>query len=608
MKITYLKLINFAGVYAGMDRTEIEIDFTKNHLGEDVESNNIVMLFGANGSGKSTILSTLTPFKDSNNDERKDLIIEGKDGYKEIHIQDGEDLYEIEHHYKSSNKCFIKKNGVELNENGGVRSFEDLVSEHLNVDTEFFKLSRIGSNVTNFIDLKTAQRKKFMGNFLPNIDEFLQKYSIVNTKYLAHKKQIKYVADQLDKIEDREVLNNRLESTQERINIKQRNIESTNATINKKRGKVSNLDPDNNIDMRVLELKKEFSTAMKEYKKMKTTIDEYLESYPSLKEYDIKRMNKGIANAQSKIESLNEKVKDLKSTVDSKRVEVNNKSKAIKSKEVQLSKYDSDVTIDKINTTIGNKKKELMSYKDALEETEITNCNFTETELKTMEVSIGLLEEAINNVIYGINTQEKTIFDTVINGDNDISDLENMLTTLNTDINTINDKVQDVNDEINYLTKNFHEQSSILSKRPELCTIDDCGFIKNALKFENAEEDIKKLNVKKDEYKKELKELEYQKDTIENVVRHANSTVNVYDKHFSGNTSTLLKDRSIANQDDFISLIDGTKKELDELFDISDEIKFVKLNDNIELLEDKITSLEEKRKNILNNQEVIEMI
>lgn len=50
MKITRLKLINFIGISHGLNKNEIEIDFSKSN-------NKMVMLLGRNGSGKSTIMS-----------------------------------------------------------------------------------------------------------------------------------------------------------------------------------------------------------------------------------------------------------------------------------------------------------------------------------------------------------------------------------------------------------------------------------------------------------------------------------------------------------------------------------------------------------------------
>ena len=99
MKILYLKLKNFSTIYTAMNKKEIEIDFTKC-------KNNIVLLVGCNGSGKTSILSTLHPFAYAGSMDirsNSNLIMEDKDGYKEIHIKDNDNIYKIQHFYDNFN-------------------------------------------------------------------------------------------------------------------------------------------------------------------------------------------------------------------------------------------------------------------------------------------------------------------------------------------------------------------------------------------------------------------------------------------------------------------------------------------------------------------------
>ena len=84
MKITYLKLVNFANIFAGMGKREIELDLSKS-------INKIILLVGPNGSGKTSILSELHPFAYSGNmDVRNNtsMILENSKGLKEIHFND----------------------------------------------------------------------------------------------------------------------------------------------------------------------------------------------------------------------------------------------------------------------------------------------------------------------------------------------------------------------------------------------------------------------------------------------------------------------------------------------------------------------------------------
>lgn len=179
MKIKYLKLENVAGLLVGSNKTSIEIDFSNSH-------NKIISLQGQNGTGKSCLLSALTPFSSvsSSIDERGSLsfIKEGKDGYKEIHYISEKDLFIIKHFYKAqktgghSVKSYFSKNGEELNKNGNVSSFIDLVEIHFGLTPEMIRLIRLGSNVSSFINLQPSRRKEYIGKLITEIETYLQIY------------------------------------------------------------------------------------------------------------------------------------------------------------------------------------------------------------------------------------------------------------------------------------------------------------------------------------------------------------------------------------------------------------------------------------------------
>ena len=222
MKITYLKLKNFVNIKAGMKKTEVEIDFTKS-------KNKIVLLCGPNGSGKTSLLSEMHPFANSGNmDVRGDtnLIIDGKDGYKEIHIQDKEDLYIIKHYYMFSKKnksvkSFIIKNGTELNENGNVRSFKEVVSEQLGIDQELLKLMRLGSNVTSLINMKSTNRKNFATKLFSDIEVYNGFYKKVSEEYRNLRAVLKSTADKISKfnVQDESEFEKQIELTSSEIEL-----------------------------------------------------------------------------------------------------------------------------------------------------------------------------------------------------------------------------------------------------------------------------------------------------------------------------------------------------------------------------------------------------
>lgn len=181
MTIEKLILKNYASINTAMNCRHLEIDFSK-------RKNKICLLIAPNGGGKTSILSALTPFASLGNLDVRDgqpLILKHEKGYKEIHYRKGRDYYIIKHFYTPTKethsvKSYIEKNGVELNPNGNVRSFHELVKIELDLEIDYLKLIRLGNNVTNLIGLKTTERKNFMSKLLETTDVYLSLYKKVS--------------------------------------------------------------------------------------------------------------------------------------------------------------------------------------------------------------------------------------------------------------------------------------------------------------------------------------------------------------------------------------------------------------------------------------------
>lgn len=203
MKIEKLILKNFAAVKNAMNANTLEIDFTQSQ-------NKICLLIGPNGSGKTTILSMLHPFSDLGNLDIRNsnkLILENKDGYKEIQIRKNDDLYVIKHFYTAhkeknhSTKSYIELNGKELNVNGNVSSFKEIVKEELQIEPDYLKLIRLGSNVTSLIDLSSTERKNFMSKIMDDIGVFLNYYKNINLKLRQLNEMISHNVDKLKRLD-----------------------------------------------------------------------------------------------------------------------------------------------------------------------------------------------------------------------------------------------------------------------------------------------------------------------------------------------------------------------------------------------------------------------
>lgn len=197
MKITKLILENFEAIQCCLGTSYLELDL-------DYCENNICLLIGPNGSGKTTILSLLTPFSTIGNLDVRDgyhLVTPHKEGKKEIWYQKGRDTYKIQHYYTPSKethttKSFIQLNDQELNINGNVTSFKEIVKTHLGIELSYMKLVRLGPNVKSLIDSTSTDRKNFMGKLLDDIGVYLEYYKHVNNNLRTLKEMISHAVDQ----------------------------------------------------------------------------------------------------------------------------------------------------------------------------------------------------------------------------------------------------------------------------------------------------------------------------------------------------------------------------------------------------------------------------
>ena len=201
MKILKLVLKNYGAIKTGMGCDKITIDFSKSE-------NKIILISGPNGSGKTAILSSLHPFATNGTFDvrsKQPLIVEGKNGYKEIVISNNDDVYTIKHYYTPTKtsftvKSYIKKNDMELNENGNVTSFMNLVKDELGLDMDYLRLMRLGANVTNFIDMTGLGRKTYMGNLINSADIYIQYNKKLTNDMRELKNILSHVVDKMKKL------------------------------------------------------------------------------------------------------------------------------------------------------------------------------------------------------------------------------------------------------------------------------------------------------------------------------------------------------------------------------------------------------------------------
>lgn len=334
MKVTYLLLENVAGIYVGSDKNSIEIDFSKSQ-------NDIITILGRNGVGKTVLLSSISPFSNVTSlDERSTLsyILPGKNGYKEIHFKNKDDEYIIKHYYKATKdshsvKSYFIKNGDELNENGNVSSFLQLVEAYFGLTPEMMRLVRLGSNVKSFIELTSARRKEYIGNLIEEIDLYMLKYKKINDDIRVVKVLMSSNNTNLYNchISDLVVEEDRLHKLVKDIASNEKERDKLVGRI----GKIRSLMSDNNID----ELRRKCQEA-------ESSISEFNKVAELIKSMRLETTS--VDSLISKRSSLTDKKINVQAKINSYRISIDNTLRNIERLEVSVKKITSNNDIQSL--------------------------------------------------------------------------------------------------------------------------------------------------------------------------------------------------------------------------------------------------------------------
>jgi energy-coupling factor transporter ATP-binding protein EcfA2 len=373
MKISYIRLENVVGIFVGSNKDFIEIDFTDSR-------NKIICIEGANGSGKSVLLSSLTPFASVTSvDERSTLsyIIIGKNGFKQINYVDGDNEYIIKHYYKASKdthtiKSYFSLNGIELNETGNVTSFLSLVELHFGLTQEMMRLIRLGTNVLSFISLKPAQRKEYIGKLIEEIDLYLKIYRKINDDIRVIKLLLTsnntnlyncHISDLDTEQKELRKINNKIHDHE-----KERDI------IIGKINRIVALEKDNNIDD-LKRKRKEAEASLFEFKKTEEEI--------------ITQNLKGItidSLISNRTKVINEKI-DIQSKINSYRITIDSNRKNIEKFESSIKNITSNNDLQSLIEAIDIIRGKIQVSSKMIKESIIPKCNSDEVNQLVVKLS-----------------------------------------------------------------------------------------------------------------------------------------------------------------------------------------------------------------------------
>lgn len=403
MKILELTLINFAPILSGMGKESVTLDLRG--------SNDLInVLIGKIGSGKTYLLSHLQPYAtigtlDVRNGD--DPILSEKDGKKRIVYEKNGHEYEIEHLYtwtgkSHTKKSYIKKDKIELNENGNQGSFADIVKEELGIEESHLRLIRIGNNVTNFIHMKATDRKTFVANLIDDTDIYLLLHKKWNEELKTINTKVSILMNKLNSY-GKDTLEN-IQASIEDLEMELSDVASDISTKEKEKYK---LEADINTlmfgmnDSEWMNQKNFIQSTIESLSERKQELNELLQSFRDCP--DVLELSKEIGSMDQRCQTLESDILSLREKYEEKEQLLNSFNE--KKKIIGSNSY-----IASLRHEYTELEKQMLSYKQAIQNFQ---CHYTSVYLSDVLDNLS----SINVLIYEISQYDADIIRKLFHSD-----------------------------------------------------------------------------------------------------------------------------------------------------------------------------------------------
>ena len=482
---------------------DIKIDFTKC-------MNRVTVIRGDNGSGKSTLMKALTVFPDPN-----DAFIPQMPAKKEIVLADNGILYEIKfiHDVKSNGdrevtKAYISKYSgtveVELNPNGNVSSFKDILYTELSLDSNFIALSQLSNDDRGLADKKPAERKRFVNSIISSLEVYNNIYKTLTKKSSSFKSMINTLVAKIDMLGNRDVLVKDFEVVENNINALQDRKDNAIACLAQDQSRINILDPDGSIQSINKSLAGDISTQERQIER----IESFIWSLMQANGIQDSEFESGL---KSILETKNSCI--IQNQIDRNTIQTLMKQKELEAEDLnekiqRINSLNSEYNFDSLKEQIDFYKSEMIIIENAIREVGINDVSsLTKDEyilalnsLKDLNSYISAFKGIANYEI--IQEIVQTYLETgtiipVINVafyEKEKKEIEEAVAACELEFNTIASKMSLLD---------------ILNIRPSNCKNDTCSFISEAKKFAdtNPEETLAVLNFEIEDRKRDIEVL-----------------------------------------------------------------------------------------------------
>lgn len=510
-----IKLVNFVGVYLGIGVKELEIDRSKSN-------NNIILLLGDNGSGKTSLLSEMTPFPLEHFGPRnKSRILKDENGkqllgIKELdYLVDGVVLYKIKIVYDpvKSTKCFIVKHidgkEIDLNPNGNVESYLEVIEHELHIKKNYTNVGYLcgSGNSKNFISMSPTERNSYISEWMPEIAEFLDAFKLSSKVLSKFKKDIDNYNKQIGNMSS---INYELE-----LNFMNTNIENINKQLKEIESKIVQLNTyQDQIQPNVKEMKY-ISDCITDFKKYtenhKKKYDILQEKYKSLSEIDLDcNIEEKTHELENNLKTLHDKLTHVEETIAILTSEISSNISLLNNDEKL-----NDMDLNNIHETIFRNEELLKSIDSSIEEYEekYPNENLNEYNVNYNKYT-EFLQKLDAQFLYLNNLISLDSIKDMSGLEESISNKEKRLQTVIEMYTKTFENLTFINNEI-YKYEHGNLDTEILMKRPDFCKNHSCGIVEELMKYLNPKDNLKELYERSRTSTEEVNKLKEERESIE---------------------------------------------------------------------------------------------
>lgn len=485
-----MRLKGYLGINNGLLRDEITIDFS-------TAMHKICLIKGDTGSGKTTILEAISPLPDDNSS-----LVPGEQAEKEIVYNNGIRIL-IVHPItnkgeRATTKAYIYENGVNLNPNGNVTSYKDIVFSKLELDSNFESLSKLSTRDRGLADKTPAVRKKCVSNIIDSVEVFNNMYKTLNKHSTTLKSMLQSIVSKMDSIGDEKSIDDNIKS-----------LESLAAQYEKQKDEVSfnnasaiaivnTLDLDGSIMRTYTELNNKMESDAKQFASQSFIINDACNRlFGEETKIDISFVRANIDKIDQAMTELEVKIRSDEDNLNSlfNRNDIENQNLAEKIN--KLKSLTDDNNYDILCSNISAVEKELREIEEFFKSIHI------ETIISSQEYELGLntLDQISDMIrsLYGTFTAE-----TIQRSLSENQNFNNAIINSELRLSELSNKRREIENQIS-ICKGQIDVYKSLANRPKECSIDTCSFISAALAIGyNPEQRIAELTSELEELDKSI--------------------------------------------------------------------------------------------------------